>query len=287
MATALLTGAYLLLTGSPHPGVAGAEPVPARRRVAFVLGLVFLYLAEGSPLELLANRYLLTAHMLQAVLLLFWAPPLLLGGLPGWLLTPALRPRWVRAAWSWSTRPVVALPLFAFVFSLYLLPLLVESALANPWLYLLEHSLTVAAATLAWWPLASPLPDPPPLPCPVRLLYAFLIEIAMTAAFALVTFAPAPLYPTYARGAATLGLAPLADQQIAGITMRLGSMVSFGVTFARAFMEWAGRGEKDLPLRTRLPDPDLPDVVPAYGQPVAAGVEGTPADWSASGSPRA
>lgn len=251
LAAVLLAIAYLQLTG-PLVGLLrerlpAARPLPRRQRAAFVAGLAALYLAGGSPLELLGNRYLLSAHMGQAVLVAFWAPPLLIAGTPEWLLRPLLRVSWLGAAVRKLTRPAMAVPLFAGVFSCYLLPSIVEASLANPWLYLLERVLMVGTAFVVWWPLTSPLAEFPRIPEPVQLLYTFVIELGMTVAFGLVTFAPVPLYPTYAHNAPLIGVTAMTDQQVAGILMRVGSMVSFGIAFARATAAWMRRDQESFP----------------------------------------
>jgi putative membrane protein len=242
MAATLLLGAvYLQVVGPLRQRFPGARPVAWRARAAFLTGLLAVYAAQGSPLALLSNKFLFSAHVLQMVLLVFAAPPLLLAGTPDWLLRPALR---VPAVWRsvvWLTSPVRALGYFVVVFCLYLLPPLTDLSLGNNWLYLLEHAVTLLCALAMWWPLVSPMPEAPPLPEPVQLVYTFLIELGMTVAFALVTFASSPSYPIYARAPRVFPLSPLFDQQAGGIIMRLGSMATFGVIFAQRFFRWAER----------------------------------------------
>ena len=232
---------YLQVLGPLRDRFPGSGPVPWRRRAAFLVGLVLLYVAQGSPLALLANRYLFSAHVVQMVLLVFAAPPLLLTGTPAWLLRPAFRLSGLAAAVRYLTSPVRALALFVVVFSVYLLPPLVDSALGNNWLYLAEHTVTVGIALLMWWPVLSPVPEVPRLPDPLQMLYTFLIELGMTVPFALITFAGKPLYEAYAQAPRVLSISALTDQQIGGITMRLGSMLSFGVMLGQAFFRWAAR----------------------------------------------
>lgn len=250
---------YWQVTGPLRERFPDAAAPPLGRRLLFLTGVATLYLAQGSPIEILANRYLLSAHMVQAVLLLFTAPPLLLLGTPEWLLRPVFRLRWLRETVRFLTHPLRALFLFVVVFSFYLFPTLTEGALANPWLYLLEHVLSVFAALLMWWPLASPLPELPPLTGPLQMLYTFLVEVLMTFAFALVTFSPVPFYPTYAHGAPLVGIPALDDQEAAGAIMRVGSMLSYGFIFARAFRIWVRNDEAGMPPEMHMPrGPDRP-----------------------------
>jgi putative membrane protein len=252
-ATALLGAAYLLTVTRLRPRFAGGIRVPAARQAAFLGGIAALYAAQGSPLELLANRYLLSAHMAQMVLLVFVATPLCLEGLPEWLLRPVLARPALAGLLRRLTRPRTSLPLFIGAFCIFLLPPLTDLGLADPWLYTLEHALLVLAALCLWWPVTSRAPEVPALEVGARLLFLFMIEVFMTLPFALITFAPSPLYPAYADAPRVLGLSPLFDQQLGGIIMRLGSGASFGVLLARTFFGWAARE----PAR----DPDL--VLPA------------------------
>jgi putative membrane protein len=238
LAALLVAVAYLQVTGRMRERIAGSEPVDPARASAFLGGLLVLYLAQGSPLEILSNQYLFTAHIVQTILLLLVAPPLLLIGTPGWLLRPVLRGEPVRRAVRFLTHPVTALTIFVAVFSAYLDPSVTESALANGWLYLLQHGLSFVAALILWWPILSPLPELPPLSDPLQLLYTFCIELGMTVAFALITFAGTPLYPTFAAAPRIVPLTPLQDQELGGLVMRVGSMASFGVAFTVAFFRW-------------------------------------------------
>src|SRR4029434_9211743 len=67
----------------------------AARLAAFLAGLAALVIAIASPLHACADL-LLTAHMLQHLLLMLIAPPLLLAGAPSLPLLRGLPPRSVK-----------------------------------------------------------------------------------------------------------------------------------------------------------------------------------------------
>src|ERR1700732_4824614 len=69
-----LRGQYRLRRALPNM-------LPAWRLVAFVSGVFLLWVAVGSPLSVLDHQ-LLTAHMVQHLLLMTVAPPLILLGSP-------------------------------------------------------------------------------------------------------------------------------------------------------------------------------------------------------------
>ncbi len=238
--TVLLGIVYLYVIGPLRDRFPGSTPVRTGQAATFLTALAVVYIAQGSPLALLSNEYLLSAHMVQMVLLYFVAAPLFIDGFPVWLFEALFRVAAIRAIVRYLTRPLRALGLFLFIFGVYLVPVLTEGALGNSWLYLLEHVLTEGAALALWWPLLSPLPEFR-LADPTKLLYTFGVELGMTVPFALLTFASAPLYPTYAHAARVLPMSALTDQQVAGIIMRLGSMATLGVKLAQTFFRWAAR----------------------------------------------
>src|SRR5215831_6068617 len=73
--------AVLYLAGWWHLYRAGVPFVPPWRAVAFVSGLGTLWIALASPIDAL-NGLVLSAHMLQHMLLMMAAPPLILLGAP-------------------------------------------------------------------------------------------------------------------------------------------------------------------------------------------------------------
>ena len=101
------------------------RPVPASRQLCFAGGLLVLFLATGTGLETLADD-LLTAHMVQHLLLADVAALLLAVGLTG----PILRPLLSSPALRWLTpltNPMVALTLFTANLYLWHIPPLYEA----------------------------------------------------------------------------------------------------------------------------------------------------------------
>src|SRR6202048_3769245 len=63
-------------------------------RIFFFSGLLLMFASLNGPLHDLSDDYLFSAHMVQHLLLTLAVPPLLLAGVPGWMLRPVLsRPR--------------------------------------------------------------------------------------------------------------------------------------------------------------------------------------------------
>ena len=82
---ALLTAGYALAVGPLRRRYGWGAPVEGWRQAAFYLGNLIVFVALLSPLDEVGDEYLLIAHMVQHMLLMFVAPPLwLLGRPPGW-----------------------------------------------------------------------------------------------------------------------------------------------------------------------------------------------------------
>jgi putative copper resistance protein D len=203
------------------------NPVPVRRTVAFLGGLVAIEIALQSPIERF-DTTLFADHMVQHILLMFVAAPLIALGAPITLLLRAVRPevrtgvvlpvlhsRIVRLV----SFPVVTWLLFTVVmWGTHFSPWF-DAALENPLIHQLEHVAFLGAALLFWWPVVGLDPSPWRMPYPVRVLYTFL-QMPQNTFLSLAIFsASEPLYRHYATLQRTWGPTPLADQQAAGAIM--------------------------------------------------------------------
>ena len=92
----VLRGGLLLLAGvvpARRRAAAGAASTLARRSAGggsrlYLPGVLCLLVALEGPIHELSDHYLFSAHMVQHMLLIYAAPPLMLLGMPGWLLRP-------------------------------------------------------------------------------------------------------------------------------------------------------------------------------------------------------
>src|SRR6266516_225923 len=203
-----------------HERTTGEAPERRRLRL-FLIGVGVLWVGADWPIHDLAERYLYSVHMVQHLLFSLVAAPLLLSGLPPWMLRSILRPRWLRSLVRFVTRPVVALAFFNGVLLFTHWPAIVTLAVQSEWLHFGLHTLIVGSALVMWWPIVSPLPEMPPLPAPGQCLYLFLQSLAPTIPASFLTFGSRPLYPIYATFPRIWGIGPLTDQLVAGLIMKL------------------------------------------------------------------
>lgn len=223
----------------------GEDPSWRRKARFFSVGMVVLWVGADWPVHDLAERYLYSIHMLQHMLFTLVAPPLILAGMPAWLLRAILRPRAFRELWRFLTRPVVALAVFNGLLLLTHWPAVVTESVGNEWLHFGLHTVLFFSAVVMWWPVMSPLPELAPLTPPGQMLYLFLQSLAPTIPASFLTFGHTLLYPVYGTFPRIWGLSALTDQLVAGLEMKLlGGFILWGF-IATIFFRWHAREERD------------------------------------------
>ncbi len=215
--------------------------LPDWRLACFLAGLTSLWLAIASPLDAFGN-FLLTAHMIQHLLIMVVAPPLILLGSPQNLLLRGL-PRWAsRDAFgpflSWRLLQrfgrLVTHPAFCwFAAAVALLgwhiPAAYDLALASPGWHDLEHACLLGTSLLFWWPVVQPWPVTARWHRWIIPAYLLCGDLVTTALAAVLCFSDRPLYPAYATVPRLFGMSELSDQVTAGAIMWVfGSFVLLG-----------------------------------------------------------
>jgi cytochrome c oxidase assembly factor CtaG/polyferredoxin len=204
---------------------------------SFLSGLALVFIAIESPLDSFSSL-LLGVHMVQHLLLMMIAPPLILYGQPMLPLLRGLPRQFVRDAlgpflrWNVLRGLGAALISPAFAWAAYNvstagwhLPALYELALSSPPWHRLEHACFFWTAILFWWPVIQPWPSRPRWNRWIVVPYLLLSDIVNTAVAATFIFADKILYPSYANNAFS-GINPRTDQSFAGGIMWVpGSML--------------------------------------------------------------
>jgi putative membrane protein len=236
----VLEGAYLwaVLRVGPRVLPPGQPPVSRRQLVWFTGGAAMLLVASEWPIHDLSERYLFSVHMVQHTLISLVAPPMLLLGIPAWLLRRIIAPRPIHVVLGQLTRPFIALVLFNGVIVVTHWPLVVNGMLEHHALHLAGHIVLFGTATLMWWPVISPLPEMPTLSYPGRMVYLFLQSLVPTVPASFLTFGSSPLYSFYERAPRIWGWSAVTDQTIAGLIMKLiGGLILWSV-IAVLFFKW-------------------------------------------------
>ena len=207
------------------------------RPFLFAAGLAAAVLPLVSPLDVVADRYLLSAHMLEHVLIGDAAPALLLLALRGpllfFFLAPDLFPGIahfapLRRLGSFLLRPWVAVAAWALVMAAWHLPAAYDYTLTHQAVHDLEHTCFFIAGALVWWQLIDPARQHR-LSRGARLGLAAVVFWLGSVLSDVLIFSFHPLYPAYAaQPVRLLGLKPLLDQQLAGLVMTGEQLLSLG-----------------------------------------------------------
>jgi cytochrome c oxidase assembly factor CtaG len=221
----------------------------------FGAGLAAVALALCSPLDPLGET-LFAAHMVQHLVLLLVAAPLLaLGAAPFVLLWAFPLPlRRSLGAW-WRRRTGLARatnalgsPAAAWVLSVgtllfWHLPGPYRAALTLEGVHALEHVSFLASGAVFWWVVVRP-DGYRRLNPGLGVLYVFTAGLPSGLLGALLTFAGRPLYAGQSAGAALWGLTPLQDQQLAGLIMWMPGGAVHLAAAAAFFVLWLGAEER-------------------------------------------
>ncbi len=247
---------YGLAVGPLRARLASGQPFPRTKATVFVLGLALTYLTEGSPLHDLSERYLFSAHMLQHLLISYLCTPLLIWGTPAWLWRTLLLNPAVKPVAKVLTQPVVAGLVFSFCLSLWHVPAIYEAGLRNSTVHHSQHLIFMFLSFLSWWPIMSPLKELPRLPYGLQILYLFVIStVLQLPLFAVITFADGAFYQPYIQAPRLLFGSALADQQAAGVVMKVLAMLIFSVPIIVVFFRWY---QESNPPRPKPPLPAHP-----------------------------
>jgi putative membrane protein len=225
----------------------------------FLLGMFVLTLALVSPLDAAAEDYLLSAHMLQHVLIGDLAPALLVLGIrgpltlfapPAPILRRGARTIWLRRMLGFVLRPKQSFAVWALTLAIWHVPAIYDAALARTWLHDLEHASFLASGLLVWSLLIDPARRGE-LDLRGRILYAGALFGAAHLFIHPVLLSGSAVYGSYtAQPHRLLGLSPLADQHWAGLVMTVEQMVTLGVFLLVLLRHGASRAFVD---RTALP----------------------------------
>jgi cytochrome c oxidase assembly factor CtaG len=210
----------------------------ASRLLAFLTGLMVLWLAIGSPMDGFADR-LVSAHMVEHLLLMSFVPPLLLlgypqvpllRGLPRWMaariLGPLLRMKALVTLGRFLVTPIVAWLLMNLIFLGWHVPAAYDFALENEGWHDFEHICFLSSSIVFWWPLIGPQPASIRYHGWHLLPYLVGADVVNTALSAFLAFCGQPVYSYYTEHPNGFGIAPLPDQVTGAVIMWvIGSLV--------------------------------------------------------------
>ena len=238
---AIVFWAVVYLRGWRFLRHAGVAFFPGWRMVAFFGGLGSLWVALASPLDVF-NGFLLTAHMLQHMILMMFSPPLILLGAP---LIPIMRglPRFAarefagpllnwpvaKRVGSLVVNPIIASLLMGITMFAWHTPRVYELALRSSSWHQFEHGCFFFTALVFWWPVVQPWPSGGQWPRWAMIPYLLVADLQNTALSAILAFSDRLLYSSYSVTPRLFGLSALEDQVAAGAIMWVAGSLAFVV----------------------------------------------------------
>ena len=258
------------------------ERFSTARPLAFFAGLASIFLAVSSPLDAFANL-LLTAHMIQHLLLMMAAPPLLLLGDPFLPLLRGLPPSISKhglgpfLAWKSLekfgrrlTHPIVCWFAFVSATIVWHLPPMYELALRSQALHEVEHSFFLVTGVLFWWPVIQPWPSRAQWPRWAMIPYLFLADFQNTGLSAYLIFCDRVVYPTYAAAPRLPGMSALQDQVAAGAIMWVPGSLVFLIAVGLITVKTLSSSRRAVrPSSLKLALPVLTHSIKPASRPVA------------------
>jgi putative membrane protein len=221
------------------------EPIGRAKPVLFFTALVVMFLSLNGWLHDLSDYYLFTAHMVQHLLLAMVVAPLLIMGIPGWMIRPALSSRIVARLAAPFRSAIVCYAVFNVVLVGWHLPPLYNLAMAYHNVHIAQHLLLLIASVIMWWPVLSPMAEFPRLSYPAQMLYLFVMTIPMSVLSVAIAYSGSLLYPAYSSAPRVLHLSPMDDQLLGGLIMWIPGGLYFFAVISVIFFKWQKAGGLD------------------------------------------
>ena len=242
----------LYVLGWRRAHATSSVPKPGYGRMAlFALGLLTILAALVSPIDVLGDQLLLM-HMVQHLLLLDFAPILLILGLNKVLLRPVpRRVQSVERRAGFLAHPAFAVLAYAGFMWLWHIPALYDAAVRNTSLHAVEHICFAAAGTLYWWHLLSPIRNRRRLGGMGPVAYMVSTKLLVGTLGIVLAFAPASFYPFYEHHPHYWGLSPSEDQSIAGLLMALEQSIVMGIALVWVFVQMLSESEREAQRQER------------------------------------
>jgi putative membrane protein len=228
---AVALAGVLYLRGWLRLHSASVNAIPFWRAGSFFLGLFFIWLAVGSPLAASDEEYL-TVHMVQHLLLMTVAPPLILVGAPVMPLLHALPRKFLQSILGPLFRSpamqgigrVFSQPAFCWLAAAAALlgwhvPGAFTLGLQSEAWHAVEHACFLGSGFLFWWPVVQPWPSVPKWPRWSMLVYLFLATLPCDILSAFLAFCDRVVYTVYLSTPKHSVISALEDQQCAGALM--------------------------------------------------------------------
>src|SRR5690348_8279695 len=222
----LLVVSFIYMRGWRGVRITWVNAIPAWRAASFLLGMALIGVALGSPL-VAYDHALLTVHMIQHLLLMTFAPALILlgepvlafwHGLPRFahgLLGQLFRRQFVQRFGRILSRPALCWTVSALTLLGWHVPALFTLGMRSEAWHSVEQASFLAAGFLFWLPVVQPWPSASTGPKWSILLYLFLATLPCDILSGFLVFSDRVAYSVYFSMPRHFGFSVLEDQHCA------------------------------------------------------------------------
>jgi cytochrome c oxidase assembly factor CtaG len=205
-------------------GRKSGETPSTRQVVCFAAAIVLLVGTLTWPFGEIAAQQLLSALVIQRLVLMLAVPPLLVAGCPTAIVERLTRPRVVDLAVQTCARPIVAVAVVTVCAIATLTTPAVQFQATTPLARGAFDVGLVAVGFVLWAPVLRGFPGVHRPSALGRAGYLMAQSIVPSFLAVVWIFARHSLYPVFNHPSATWGISPLLDQQLAGFIAKLGTI---------------------------------------------------------------
>jgi putative membrane protein len=229
------------------------KPVSVGGACAFYAGLLILLVALSSPLNTIADNWLLLGAMMQHTLVSDIAPPLFVLGIGPIVGSAGLPRAFTRhfaegtapgRVWSFVTRPLVAVPLWSAVLISVSIPVVFDYTVQHPVVHAFTHLALFSTGFAMWWTIINPQHETGTDLGMGRVMMVAASRGASALVCLPLTFLSATLFSYYSNLPRGFGISPINDQRLAGAAMCLVEFLVFGIAVAIVFVDALNRTER-------------------------------------------
>jgi cytochrome c oxidase assembly factor CtaG len=236
-----------------HAWLARSAPDAKRKHTLYLIaGLVTLWVALETPIDIISDRYLDSVHMLQHVLLGFVAPPLLLLSLSRSMARRLVTIPGVQLI----SEPIPAQVIAGAVMVVWHLPALYDATLNNENIHIVEHLMFIGAGVLLYWPIieATSANSMWHLSPVGKLIYMLIATLPQDGVALVLIFSRVPFYDFYVTAPRVIdGFTPLIDQTMAGSVLMILGKATLAVAALMVFFRWFGDEQRaDRGIESRV-----------------------------------
>ncbi|HEX5193417.1 MAG TPA: cytochrome c oxidase assembly protein [Solirubrobacteraceae bacterium] len=220
---------------------------------AFYSGLLIILIALGSPLNTIADNWLLLGAMMQHTLVADIAPPLFVLGIAP-IVSSVVLPEGIRRhfaagtfparAWAVLTRPLVAVPLWMVTLLSFSIPPVFDYTVQHPVIHAFDHLLLFSTGFVMWWAIINPLHNAGTELGMGRVMMLAASRGASGLVCLPLTFLNTTLFSYYSNLPRGFSISPINDQRLAGASMCLIEFLVFGIAVAIVFIDALNRTER-------------------------------------------